>query len=107
MVRRFTSVVRTKGVEMELARLLGLLILGVYGLAISDTETDLKLKILGLKHFVETKDSEYVNEVSDCLATQKRKDIFIDLFGGNYRRRPKLIKVRRKARICVSIIFCK
>ena len=84
---------------MELVRLLGLLILGVYGLAISDTETNLKLKILGLQHFVETKDSEYVNEVSDSLATQKRKDIFIDLFGGNYRRRPKLIKVRRKARI--------
>jgi len=84
---------------MELVRILGLLILGVYGLAISDSETDLKLKILGLQRFAKTEDSEYGKDLSEFTAIQKRKDIFIDLFGGNYRRRPKMIKVRRKARI--------
>ena len=81
---------------MELVRLFSLVILGLCVRASSETE--LELELLGLKHFKKAEDSNYGADLSEFAAIQKRKEIFIDLFGGKYRRRPRLVKIRRKIR---------
>ena len=88
---------RCWGGNMELVRLCIFFILWVSVQA--GSETELELKLLGLQNFKKSDDSNYGADLSEFAAIQRRKEIFIDLFGGNYRRRPRLVKVRRKARI--------